>query len=302
MGQDSPHIKGDILRTIAYHTAIGAAPTATELWRFQLEPTGTWSLGDILSGLNLSGVRERVAAQNGRFVLRGHEEIFDTLHERYLHADRKWRVARRYVRYMRYVPGVRAVAVCNSLVHELTSSDSDIDLFVITREHMIWLVRLLAIVPIQMMRRRPGQGHDDPICVSFLIDETALDFSKVHLQPKDVHMAHWLLSMIPMVDDGVFTEFLKSNSWARDMFPKSTQRKLAWYRRLDSAFPVWRITSRTANAIAKRIQGNRLSPEIDRQKNNSTDVIVNDSMLKFHVHDRRKEINKRFEELQLEAR
>lgn len=301
MTHKRPGIKEDVIKTVAYHTAVGSAVTATEIWQWQLEPEKVWSLVEVLHALDLKDVRARLSCRDGRFVLKGHESILDGLHERFLHSDRKWRTARRYLRYPRWVPGVRAVAVCNSLALEMAKKDSDIDLFIITRKDMIWFVRLLSTVPLILLRRRPGQGHDDPICVSFLVIDSALSFEDIHLQPKDVHMAHWLLSMVPVIDDGVFQEFLSVNTWATDMFPNSPRRSLAWYRRLKNTRPVAKFGLGTLNTLAKRLQVNRMPNEIKQRQNKSSDVIVSDSMLKFHVHDRREEINQRFTDLQERA-
>jgi hypothetical protein len=76
-----------------------------------------------------------------------YKSAFDTLmgvksvpneHEKILNAR-----AETYIAKITWIPGLRMVAVVNSLSMNATTLDSDIDLFIITAKHRIWLVRVL---------------------------------------------------------------------------------------------------------------------------------------------------------------
>lgn len=49
--------------------------------------------------------------------------------------------AEKYIRKIAKIPGIKMVAICNSLSMFATNADSDIDLFIVTERKMIWFVR-----------------------------------------------------------------------------------------------------------------------------------------------------------------
>jgi hypothetical protein len=51
--------------------------------------------------------------------------------------------AQRYIKKLSWIPGLRMIAVVNSLSMYATHENSDIDLFVITSPNVLWLVRFL---------------------------------------------------------------------------------------------------------------------------------------------------------------
>jgi len=51
-----------------------------------------------------------------------------------------------FIRFIRWIPGLRMVAVSNSLAMYATHKNSDIDLFIITAPRRLWLVRTLVLL------------------------------------------------------------------------------------------------------------------------------------------------------------
>ena len=49
--------------------------------------------------------------------------------------------AQKYIPWISWIPGMRMVAVCNSLSIYASDSESDIDLFIVSDPDRIWLVR-----------------------------------------------------------------------------------------------------------------------------------------------------------------
>ena len=50
-----------------------------------------------------------------------------------------------FVRFVRWIPGLRMIAVSNSLAMYATHEESDIDLFVITAPNRLWIARTLLL-------------------------------------------------------------------------------------------------------------------------------------------------------------
>ncbi len=287
----------DILRIVAYFTAIGQPVTATDVWLWQMKSSQVWSLKAISEGLDRLVESGRLIGENGWFTLSSHRELLNRPAKRYRSSDRKFRAARRYAKWLRCIPGVRAVAICNSLAWEMAKEDSDIDLFIVTRQESLWSVRFFALLPLSILKRRPGHSHADPICLSFFVTDSALDLDSVRKRPNDPHFAHWTLSMIPIIDDGVMGEFFSANTWAWSQFPNATRSHLARYRRPNKMSPHFSFGIQWLEKVLRLFQKKRLPLKIQSMMNKSNDVVVNESMLKFHTNDRRDHYREQFESL-----
>ncbi|PIR47273.1 hypothetical protein COV06_04285 [Candidatus Uhrbacteria bacterium CG10_big_fil_rev_8_21_14_0_10_50_16] len=299
VGQPQEAILRDILRTVAFFTLRGQAVTPTDCWRWLYCPTLSWTLGEVIVAVRYACERSLLSLENGRVVLVGEEAVFATQQTQFSDANIKWRIARRVAWWAALIPGVRLVAVGNTLAWEATRSESDIDLFVITRSGCVWFVRFLCVVPLMIRRARPGVRRQHPIDFTFFVDQTRLDLSRLRIHPDDPYLAYWLTSLVPLVDDGVFAEFWEANAWARETLPNATPVRVAWYRRVKNgqAMGQWvywivQITGLMSimNGLAKRLSERRFPEAIRTKMNHSTDVVVNDTMLKFHVADQRRQI------------
>lgn len=51
--------------------------------------------------------------------------------------------AQKYLKWVAWIPGLRMVAICNSLSMYASDLDSDIDLFVVSDPRRMWLTRIL---------------------------------------------------------------------------------------------------------------------------------------------------------------
>lgn len=50
--------------------------------------------------------------------------------------------AKKYIEKITWIPGIRMIAVVNSLSMFATHRDSDIDLFIITKKNRMWIARV----------------------------------------------------------------------------------------------------------------------------------------------------------------
>ncbi len=130
--------------------------------------------------------------------------------------DVLWRRVMRFAPMLRFVPGVRMVAVCNSLALGEVRPESDIDLFIVARAGWLFRVRFLSVLLMQVLGvRRYGKKVAGRFCLSFYVDERALDLSWVEMSGD--YMERWLSSLRPIVDDGVSGEFGAANGVSLDL-------------------------------------------------------------------------------------
>lgn len=75
------------------------------------------------------------------------EKFIQTLairHEPNEHELTLFRRTQKYIPSISWIPGIEMIAVVNSLSMYATHSDSDIDIFIVTKPGYLWLVRILS--------------------------------------------------------------------------------------------------------------------------------------------------------------
>lgn len=300
-----------ILRTIAYYDLFSYPLTSFEIWKWlEGEPA---TLLDVRQALRESAVlRDRLEEQDGWFFVRGHGSHVAERKERYRIAERKLRRARRVASILGAMPFVRVIAVCNSLAYANARDGSDIDLFVIAEKGRIWTARLLTTGLAAFLHLRPSPGNGrDRICLSFYIADETTDLRPL-MQDGDRHMQYWVDHMVLVAGDpAVHETFRATNTWHRERLPNlrgalsSPQRRVrasAWANVLRSVLRS--ILDRpSVESAARRIQRNALPETLRTLEGKGTDVVLSDTVLKFHSNDRRAEyrdrLGQRFHELQV---
>lgn len=293
-----------VLRGLAFAAAVRMAVPRDFAWRFAWKPEGVSEEEGkrACDELIASGI---VREEDGRVWVgesaeneRG-RKAGDTI------VARKWRMARAFANYAAWVPGVRGVAVCNALAWNAVEETSDIDFFILTHPGATWLVRLVATLPLMLMRLRPGEGKRDPICLSFFASTRAMNMEALVKPEGDAYMPYWVRSLVFLVDDGVAQEFRKANAWVNTLVPwmepmpsmLSMQARRpgffsVWLWRMGAVISVWVWMEWWANSA----QENHL-PEVVKQaaRERPRDVVLSPDMLKLHVRDERSAIWERFQ-------
>jgi len=126
--------------------------------------------------------------------------------------------ARKLVRILKYVPGVRLIAITGSVAAGNSYPEDDIDLLFITGPHSLWLVRpvILFLISLFFRRRHPGEDHSkatNAFCPNLWLDTLAISMPN---SKRNLYTAHEVLQIIPLVDKrDTYRQFLINNSWAK---------------------------------------------------------------------------------------
>ncbi len=189
--------------------------------------------------------------------------------------------AKKYTRYLSYIPGIQMIAVVNSLSMNATNEESDIDLFIITRPGSIWFVRFFATSMLWILWVwRHGEDIAGNFCLSFFITTEAMDLGDITIQ-NDIYLFYWIYYMKPLYDAwGVYDAFIRSNDWTTG----NASKDVVWGWHLRGNFFI-----SLSNSIIRffflpytRKSYEKLwKPEW---------VVISETMLKFHDQDRREEI------------
>jgi hypothetical protein len=285
-----------VLRALCFHDAWGYAPTEAELIAgtdvgetgIPVTRTEAWAaLGDLVSA-------GRVRRERGRITLAGRESLVALHEEREALFPKKWRAAYRVARWLRRLEGVRFVALCNTTALLHGRSESDLDFFVVAKAGTVWQVRAWGALPYALSRRRPSEtgAVPDAVCLSFFVDDAALDLSRFLLPNGDPYFRYWYASLLPLVDDGVSRDLWYANaSWFLRHHPLAEP----WVPGM--ALPSSRFSLPMPSAlegVARRLQERAFSPAIRGAMNRDSRVVVDAHVLKFHVEDGRESFREAF--------
>lgn len=270
------------LQSLALFAALGYPPTPVELAMVSSD-------GPVESPMKL--VR-------GRVVLEGEDSMVAEHEARRLFLPRKLRKARRVTRWLARLSGVRFVALCNTTALGHARDEGDLDFFIVTRSGSVWQTRLFATLPFKLFGGRPKSdaSERDAVCLSYFVDDAALDLAPHMLDGDDPYFRHWFLSLLPLYDDGVSADLWKANTSIRSHHPGA----VPWIPNADL-----RISSSTLRIphflwlerFAMWLQGKTFSGAIRQIMNKDTRVIVNDHVLKFHVDDGREKFRQMYRDI-----
>ncbi|MFA6991982.1 MAG: hypothetical protein WC269_01720 [Candidatus Gracilibacteria bacterium] len=209
-----------------------------------------------------------------------------------------WDKVKRYMKYIKWVPGLRMVAVCNNLAFGTIDERSDIDLFVVAREGRLFTVRLFVTGILHLLGvRRHGNKIKGRFCLSFFVDDSSLNLKPIAIRD-DIYLAYWIRSMKPVIDDGVSDEFFTVNGWIRDYFNET-----GLY--LDKSHLIYKKKAKKSGlgsllkpaffglipwAFEKRFRYSQLRSARHKASKlaDISGTVINDHMLKFHDKDMRK--------------
>jgi hypothetical protein len=279
-----------ILRTVAYFAYSRYPVTAFEIWKWLLEPEREYSFGQVFGALQSSSyLQAKIFTEQGFYSLEKDPELLKNRRTRLANALHKYAKLKRLAVILGRVPYIEGVAICNSLAFHHTVSESDIDLFVIARKGRVWSARFFSTLPLILLRERPGERAEDPVCLSFFATRDSLGFERLKIGERDPYLAFWSKSLIPLSDKtGWLKRFEAENGWIKKVLPNAYAVKRSLAFRLKSR---WAIPfTPMGEVLAERVQEERFPRAIRLLRNRDTRVIITKDMLKFHAEDRRAEI------------
>ena len=301
-----------IIQTVAYFDLFNFPLTLLELYDKLWLPGYSNQGGEKISLLKIKEEVEAericqiVESKNGFYFLKGREELLEERRKGYNIANRKYGIALRTAGYLKYIKGVKMIAVCNTLASGHIKEESDIDFFIVTAKNRIWLTRLLVTIVVQLLGvRRYKDKVKDRICLSFYITEDRLNLKEVTYD-FDPHFYYWLSAFSLLYDDGIFKRFSAENGWLKKYMPFLALRETHEQHRVrDNCFScyfkkingLWQgsFIGNIFERVARRMQLKKMSRnKFSVAGMNDKRVIISDKMLKFHEKDRRVEYRERW--------
>lgn len=301
-------IKKAIIRVIAFFDLLDYALTVQEIYDLIWLENFTDRLDFVdVNNLLLEMTGKYLDVKDNFYFFIGREELVKKRIESVSLIEKKYKVGLKAIGYLKFVPGVKMVAVCNSLAMGNVNQESDIDLFIITSVNRIWATRLLVTLIVQFLGvRRRRQSISDRVCLSFYISEKQMNLQAITLSP-DPYFNYWLATLNPVYGKHAFINFCQENFWLKNYLPNSLKTASDFKRIVnDNKFStifkningLWfeSIVGNQLERFVKYLQLKKMSKNVNSlAKENDSRVIISDLMLKFHETDRRQELKDRWE-------
>ena len=156
----STSLEQSIIKTLAFFDIFDYQLTLTEIWKWLYKPGGPQEkieLSQIKKILETSEwLSKRVAKVEGFYALVGRESTYLIRKRHNNLAEHKFQRVLWLVRFFKYLPFIKMIAICNSLAYSNTREESDIDLFIIAAHGRMWLVRFFTIALVKILHFRPS--------------------------------------------------------------------------------------------------------------------------------------------------
>lgn len=123
---------------------------------------------------------------------------------------------KKYVRYIKWIPGIKMIAVGNSISMHAGTPESDIDLFIVTTPDTMRINRIIITFIFTLLWvRKTDKKHAWMFCLSFFATTEWMNFKNWKIQD-DIYLYFWIVYLKPILSYNYTYElFLKENSsWA----------------------------------------------------------------------------------------
>lgn len=199
------------------------------------------------------------------------------------------------------IPFVQQIFLCNSISFNALDKNSDIDLFIIAEPGRIRTVKFRSMVLFTLKwAKRFWKKIRKKICLSFFITSDSQNLYPISLPSLDIYLAYRIahLVLIYQPDKEINNSFFESNKWIKWILPNYQEKQtislwikpFSWntkFKKIMETLWNWFLWN-IFEWIVKHIQKAIIWLKKIRNPVSNKDVIVSDSMLKFHQDIREK--------------
>ena len=199
------------------------------------------------------------------------------------------------------IPFVEQIFLCNSISFNALDENSDIDLFIIAEPERIRTVKFRSMLLFALKwAKRFWKKIRKKICLSFFITSDSQNLYSISLSSLDIYLAYRIahLVLIYQPDEKENNSFFESNKWVKWILPNYQEKQtislwiepFKWNTKFKNIVEtmwnwlLWNIFER----IIKHIQKSIIRLKRIRNPIWNKDVIISDTMLKFHQDIREK--------------
>ncbi len=145
-------------------------------------------------------------------------------------ALKKMKAAQRISNFIAQFPFVESVCISGSLSKNYMEQDSDIDFFIITKPHRLWLCRGLLV----LFKKVVLLNSRKYFCVNYYLDSNNLE-----IPDQNIFTATEIVFLKPTYNSTLYTKFRKQNKWCEKFYPnrkweeaRNTDSQVGFFKKL----------------------------------------------------------------------
>lgn len=218
-------LEKDALVTLMYSDVFDMPLTAFEVWKYRIDSGRLTStieksgnrvaFASIVETLLVLAQKEIIVRKFGMFALKGREYLIPERIFRMKRSDVKWKKFLQTIRWMRFAPFIRMIAVTGRLATKQIGTKSDWDVLVVMEHGHIWMGRLFFSLFLGLLgKRRRDHQIKDRVCLNHFLTTNSLEIAL-----KDLFAAREYAYILPVFGEEVFLEFEKQNMWILKYLP-----------------------------------------------------------------------------------
>ena len=199
------------------------------------------------------------------------------------------------------IPFVQQIFLCNSISFNALDKDSDIDLFIIAEPGRIRTVKFRSMILFTLKwAKRFWKKIRKKVCLSFFITSDSQNLYPISLPSLDIYLAYRIahLVLIYQPDEEINNSFFESNKWVKWILPNYQEKQtislwiepIRWnikFKNIIESLWDWFLWN-IFEWVVKHIQKAIIRLKRIRNPIWNKDVIISDTMLKFHQDIREK--------------
>lgn len=278
-----------IIKTLSYFNFFDYPLTLTELWQF----TKT----NIKSEKDFSYLVKQKDIKHFKsfYFLTNKKELVNKRLEREKISNRKLLKARKVIEKISNIPTVNFIGISGSLAMKNSDINDDIDIFVISKDNLVWLTRLLLVLylkKLKVYRKKHEKNTKDKICLNLIIGDRSTGFTK---KRQNLYIAHEIVQLMPFFQrENAYLNFIEKNKWIFKFLPNANKRineyKIPFNKRKNAINDLLVVILQVLKIekIAKFLQWNYMKKDVTLET-------IEDNFLAFHPKDFKKKVNKLFD-------
>lgn len=208
----------NILSTIAYYDVLDYPLTVFELWKYLISNEqavnsslreGRVMLADIINELENEELKKQIETYRGYYFLNGRKDLVAQRIYRNKISEEKYRIIRRVVWFLRFVPYVRMILATGRVAMKNADQKSDLDLLVCLEKGRIFIGRSLVTLAVHLLgKRRHGKKVTNRICLNYFITTNSLE-----IEMQDLFASSEYFFAVPLFGFHYFKKFSQANNW-----------------------------------------------------------------------------------------
>ncbi|MGB0368448.1 MAG: nucleotidyltransferase domain-containing protein [Flavobacteriales bacterium] len=127
--------------------------------------------------------------------------------------------AHKRAKFIGKFPYVKAAYISGSMSKGVMHEDGDIDFFIITEPGRLWVARTFLV----LFKKTFLFNSRKFFCLNYFIDS-----SKLEIEEKNVFTATEMVTLKPIYDSGIYSQFRDENSWVEEFIPNNKREEVVY--------------------------------------------------------------------------